>query len=1058
MGRAGGSVCESDMDFIEARDPVILTTNIPELEKFYEGSSVAKASKGQPSVIECKITSLEAKGQWFIKQFKAEATTLGVGKFITNRRQGGISIPEIADLESYTTVFCQEEGVVAEAVQVIKPGMFQLSTVESISDELQMIQERMITSQVEITALQDKVANPGRRDAAGTAAVQRKLDLELIKLAEDKESLRDMKVEYRAAVKEEEARQVLAQGERGKRMAERTAAAQKKHMSDREAHGRLMTCLDYMKQWIIAHLQKSCQSLEVICRTYVDGEDPLEVGNIRAVFFNLNKHFRNSTEIGVASASVRCFRDALLTVRSLPEHIRAMEAMAAAWEDMGFTTASRDPKTMCQDILSMVFIAGMTEKERNAFMEAEDTAVEVTTRISRMMLGRKMSDEDGDEMAALIQQSRANATMYQRLVSWCKKHENQKHLQGSFDIVKSDKHIKDTAAKQRQAVEVFSTTHKGVCYDFQRGKCTRGAGCRFEHRLVSAESAEKGGSRSWKQGEATPAPVATSASTTASANNEQPKSQPKKVEIASALKKPPGSYTMAFGNIDGLSSGESSPTVNVMLTAAVRQGGTVHLGWDTHTMLHIATNINVMDNPVEYKGSRPATGIGGSAVMTHIGHSSLFNLPRMRLIESPNVPNLKSIGRAVQPDHNGDPGLAIFGDKGAVQVRAQPHILEQFNRLIEQCEREGLVEGTAAQRNFVYTEEFENGPRVAAVEANELEEGTLLVAAAAVHLFAGRVKMNGAAATVDLLAKAGLSQETLLEAATKGIIEGLPDKITPSSIKKYFTEHGPDEAVIEAGIKMPTRRKPKDWKGIAATQPGEILMVDNMDVPFARVETPVEGADPPRTVLKPVRSIHGYRDVVMAVDEYTGFAFATGRVTKKNPHQLIADLIDRWKGRWHSLRSIKCDAEFVTKDILQLAAAEGLQVYQAPPGVHAMVQGGDGGAPALDRGCSTGQHESPAGASRGIDHHGGGAREVVVPCDPACHDDVQPQAGGRGVREGHDETGGGNGQEDKPVHTGPSSFWPAHHRQASAQRRAWTRDAVPVPGGVNDSAWGCAGL
>jgi hypothetical protein len=131
------------------------------------------------------------------------------------------------------------------------------------------------------------------------------------------------------------------------------------------------------------------------------------------------------------------------------------------------------------------------------------------------------------------------------------------------------------------------------------------------------------------------------------------------------------------------------------------------LCWDTGSSIHVANALDVLDDggrPV--RRSRDAVGVGGARPITHCGQSSVFNGLEMSFIKGGGTPNLLSVGRVLQQDESGLPGLAIFSATGAVHCRVTPVLTAKFTALLNEIESEDLMEGTAVMNNHVYEEQF----------------------------------------------------------------------------------------------------------------------------------------------------------------------------------------------------------------------------------------------------------------------------------------------------------------------------------------------------------------
>jgi hypothetical protein len=934
---------------IPTKSPELAVGHIEALYDFYSAASVPK-DVGPVMDPKAAASSTDGLGVWFLKGFKANAKTLKIEQFVVDKKSGGISIPVIASEKAYVEAYIAASGSALEGAK----GSSSADDFDLISSPEELKVEAQQAKKVLQKAMEV-------RDAANLAVVEataarRTADLEVSEAnlrnaaaaAEERvEKLQDKFQKARAVYTElcRDLQSKAARAEDNKTRATETQAAlaRAKHQQHRDALRRVESCMDLHKRWTILQLAKGCGAIEETCRAYVNGQDPLEAGDMRGVMQNLHKRFRNSSRMGITSTTVRCFQEATAgKQRPLISHIRQMQELYHDWKELSF-----DPATVTealQTVLSMVFIAGMTAEDRNAFMESEDQTEAALERMAAELnihtgeVDLKLAEPaDAAEVLHLSQTKRtistedghAKKSQYERLVDFANRRDTQGLLRNAFDNKAAAKPKEKASGKadvEKASQQVFVAAEekkRSVCFDFQLGECKRGDKCSFRH-VIDPSALQP--AKDYKA---------------ARAQREKEKSK--------ADTKPALMAVTSFGSLDSASSSDDEDmagghtscfTGTYALLPQERQGTRgITLNWDTCSGMHIANDIAMLDNPKNYRSSNNvAMGIGGSAKMTHIGDSSKLNLPRVRVIENQNVPHLMSVGRVVQRDQSGREGAAIFGARGAVQIRLDDVAQKELSEVIERCRMRGLVEGEAKQRGYVYVQSLDRNS--AEAHAEPAVKDTVLVAAVGINLFAGRVKMDGAAAAVDLLAKAGLPEQTLLDATELGATSGLPERITKGAVKKYFREHGKSAEAIEAGITRPVRRTPLGYTGPVATAPGETLMIDNMDVPFSRVPVSMDSSDPSRVVMKPAKSLQGYIDAVLAVDEHSGYAHVVGRKTKKDPHLLLQAVVERWVGRWGKLQNIKCDAEFVTTDSVQYAAANGLRIYQAPPGEHAMVQGG----------------------------------------------------------------------------------------------------------------------
>lgn len=310
----------------------------------------------------------------------------------------------------------------------------------------------------------------------------------------------------------------------------------------------------------------------------------------------------------------------------------------------------------------------------------------------------------------------------------------------------------------------------------------------------------------------------------------------------------------------------------------------------------------------------------------------------MHVMEGSPVPNVMSIGRRVQRDKSGRPGVAIFPEKRAVMIRGDESFMNGLQKLIDEAAAAGQVEGTATQSNFVYHEHFGTNPDLS---RGEFGENMKVYPVVGHRMFNNRLKLDSDDQLIEMLRSAGISQTALLNGIKFDTLHGLPPKLTLDKVTKFFDTVGKDADFLTAEItQFPLRR---NIESEATDVSGEMLVIDNIDPPFSRMATddPFIGEDSrSRTAkLQVVPSLGGYRDAVLAVDIGSGFAELIGRSTKKDPHKIVGRFVVNWKRRWNKLQKVKVDAEFNTEKTQLLLTKVGVEVRQSVPGDHRMNTG-----------------------------------------------------------------------------------------------------------------------
>jgi hypothetical protein len=150
-------------------------------------------------------------------------------------------------------------------------------------------------------------------------------------------------------------------------------------------------------------------------------------------------------------------------------------------------------------------------------------------------------------------------------------------------------------------------------------------------------------------------------------------------------------------------------------------------------------------------------------------------------------------------------------------------------------------------------------------------------ACAVTSIYAGRVPLSTGEEVVGMLASAGVSEEALVRGVRNGTILGFPDCVNEFEVKKFFRRIGKDVDHLCAEIVHAPLVKPIDYQPDEASEPGEVMILDPADPSFSRM----------KGVKGPLRSIGGYRDVVVAVDKVSGVLEVMGRRTSRSPEKVV---------------------------------------------------------------------------------------------------------------------------------------------------------------------------
>ena len=388
------------------------------------------------------------------------------------------------------------------------------------------------------------------------------------------------------------------------------------------------------------------------------------------------------------------------------------------------------------------------------------------------------------------------------------------------------------------------------------------------------------------------------------------------------------------------------------------------LGWDSMASIHVAKNKDDLGSIAKLRFPRSASGMGGILPITHQGYNPRFGL-HMHVIEGGQTPNIKSVGQALKTDGDGTEFVAIFTAKGAAQMSLTRESKRKLMDILSEAERDQRIVGTAVQRNSIYEEDFGSG-----MESEPSEDEK---AFAVTSMYTHRVPMNSADDIIGMLVSACVKEEHLLAGIRQNSIKGLPECVTEEAVKTYFKLHGKDEDIIMAEIANAPLRTPIDYEPEVFNAPGEHLQLDNVDPSFARV----------KGEKAPVRSVGGYRDAVVAIDN-CGYSMVIGRERKKNPHLIVQRFMDKWIGRWQSLRKLSADKEFITVETMSMCKKADIQVRQAVPYDHRRGLGASEGLNRWLQDASQAHMNRLTSICQGWCYLGAREKKPVVSCAELC--------------------------------------------------------------------------
>ena len=939
-------------------ESVVVSERLKSLEDFYVGKVNSTALIDDEIKIAGDLSE-EAEGQRVTELMLKAAETLHVQHFILPMESGGIPLPLIPSIEVYEEAYLKLKSTVMKGIEDTLPirekaeERTRLALLEA-DQWVENCKAQMLGMQVEQTLkgdMSDETRDAideaiGELDKAEAIQDQRyqKWSQEQVSLQKDRQALEDWKTGARKG-------------------------ANTQRDADRDALKQANDALSHLKKHV-AGLMAKVPSVTAVIMQMDELGDPYDRSDMRACYANLLARYRKTEALEVATNVMIAIHDKQASTEALGVFSRRVQEFHLGMLKMGVTHIT------ISDLSAINIIAGMKEVSQKLFMESE-------TQLALTMDNMTESEEadlDGCSDGQSTVAKGGKRSLLAKTLRFVKKQQDQTRLSGKLSTTstvpkKSDRGNvpsgREIHKKIQEAQTAFATALKAadnqMCFEFAKnGACSRGEQCRFKHygtQMGRGAGKGKGECFQWKATGV--CPYGTNCRFAHTPKTEPPKatepaggaapgkgSKPAGVQVP----KPASNVLFMEDRVPEESENEENyvvlartPAVMACATSIVRpsEDKKVHvLGWDSMCSLHVADSLDIIPGAVPLRNAKEAVGMGGVKPITHKGHSLIFG-KTMSYIKDGGTPNLLSVGQECQRDRTGLEGMALFSAGGAVRFRVTPALKEAFAALVDQAEVEGLVQGRAVLRNNVYKEAFGlNGP----IDPEEVFPVASAASAYAVShsMFASRIRLDSVDNVLDFMVASGLSQQALLDGLKTQSLRGIPPVVEESHVKEYFKRVGKSPEQLEAEIAKAPLRLPVDYEPELTTKPGHTMLIDNLDPSFSRMAAPPDSTEVstgavPVTHKKVVPSVGGFKDAVLALDEATGYAHLVGRVSKKDPHKVLAQFMGKWKGRWGSLSIIKGDKEFLTHESMALLNAYDVRFRQAVPGDHrrtsSMIEG-----------------------------------------------------------------------------------------------------------------------
>ena len=925
---------------------IIPFQRIEELEYFYTSDSVKNDKVIEVvDVKDKKKFSEEVQGQWALEQIEAVLDILRVRLFVIPKDKGGYEIPTIASREEYMAAHTEAKSKTLDHL---------VSTQDSREIYIQVLKSKMekAKNRRETTIIEIQNERNSRNREKEDSEDEEEQNESVQKIIEDEKNFEEIQDDvnddfakaYSKWNKEQQAQNDdMMKYESILEICRKEASRQ--HDEDADATNRLRSALFVLKKFIQGLMKKFPFLEDIVRQKRDDGIDPYDENDMRSSYVNLLNRFRQSDEMGILTT--------IMSGMAEKQGNKSMSAFMLCVEDWHQTMIRLGVQSISMsDLAAIITLKGMNESHRIEFLQQEN-ALELTLETLDQDEEEYEDSEEGSTMTA----KKEKKSLLVRVKKFIQKDKTNKlinqRLSGGSGIttnISNSSSRKDAEERLKEAQNVFITSlvNNGICRSFaSTGKCKFGSKCNYKHEETiltkngsgQAKDEEKRECFAWR--DTGTCKFGDKCRFKHSSKNQSAKEHVTAVkETHNIVKKDniakdKSQINSKLFSVDdeGPSWGNEGDRENVtcvMTTSSMDEDAASDekvlsvknsnsyssnkLGWDSMASIHVAKNKDDLGSIAKLRTPRSASGMGGILPITHQGYNSQFRL-QMHVIEGGQTPNIKSVGQALKTDVDGTEFVAIFTAKGATQMSLTRESKRQIMDILTDAERDQRIIGTAVQRNGIYEEDFGSG-----LESEPSEDEK---AFAVTSMYTHRVPMSSADDIIGMLVSACVKEEHLIAGIRQQSIKGLPECVNEDAVKQYFKLHGKDEDIIMAEVANAPLKTPIDYEKEVYHTPGEHLQLDNVDPSFARV----------KGEKAPVISIGGYRDAVVAIDN-CGYSMVIGRERKKNPHLIVQQFLEKWIGRWQSLRKISADKEFITVDTMSMCRKKDIQVCQAVPNDH----------------------------------------------------------------------------------------------------------------------------
>lgn len=384
-------------------------TRLPELKEFYASNLATSATVALEKPSDSDMVSVESRGTYLVEKFASAAKRLWVWPFVvaSSDRQAQ-DFPVLPGLEDYIKGWMSiKEGSIKELQSEFPVRERQ---VERLRRQLVGAEEALEQALEELDAYATEPlpsAAPGD-DPDERARIEREYEEGLLlRESSVKTATEAVDSVYKlwndAVTTLRKDKQTIADWTE-----EARRGAEKQHSEDCDALTRAKNAMAMLKKFLLLLLDLVPEAVDVAKQMGEDGLDPLAEDNLRGVYANLVKRYKDSGELGVTTQILARFNERQGD-KSLAAFMRGIDEFYQVMVRLGVLTIS------IGDLAAILGLAGMNDQPREEFLQSETTLA-----LTLENLGDPL--EDFDDGVSVATTKRERKTLLAKLRAFAAKH------------------------------------------------------------------------------------------------------------------------------------------------------------------------------------------------------------------------------------------------------------------------------------------------------------------------------------------------------------------------------------------------------------------------------------------------------------------------------------------------------------------------------------------------------------------------------------------------------------------------------------------------------------